>query len=147
MNDLLKSLTLFKHEEKAEKSALESARDNLLKNLAQQLSSAEATLKGETFTIERTETVEEDGVKKKVKSQRPIRKWYWTDADGNMRFNLRHANKRFDIEKGKPDIVVGAKKDLPKVIETIVEIVKKGGFDKALKTAIEERAKAKASNS
>lgn len=144
MSNFLKSLTIADPAVKQDKSTLETAKDNLVENLKQQHAAAQAMLKGEEYTVERTETVEVDGEKTQRTVQRPIRLWFFKADDGTMRLNLRYANKRFELEKGKPDIVVKAAKDLPSVINTVIKAVEAGELDKPLITQIVEREKARA---
>ncbi|WP_419797710.1 MAG: hypothetical protein ACNI26_15690 [Terasakiella sp.] len=111
----LKSLNFVEPQAPAKSSPFENARRNLITNLNRQLAAANAMVKGETYTETRMEYVEgENGQRVKQEIQKPIRKWYWRDYDGKVRFSLRIRNKAIEIENNKTDILIGEDKQLPR---------------------------------
>lgn len=78
------------------------------------------------FTVPRTITVEEDGVKIRKQINKPIKTWYWRDSIGQVRFSVRISNKRIELDKSKSDIVVGEDEKLPQVVATVLKAVEAG---------------------
>ena len=133
----LKSLNFVEPQAPAKSNPFDNAKRNLITNLNRQLAAANAMVKGETYTETRSEYVEgSDGQRTKQEIQKPIRKWYWRDYDGKVRFSLRVRNKAVEIEKGKTDILVGEDKQLPNAIKLLIEAVSAGELDMQIKTHI-----------
>jgi hypothetical protein len=61
--------------------------------------------------------------------QVPLRKWYWRDVEGKIRFCLRVGNKKLELKKGKTNIVVGDDRQLPSVIEKCISAAEEGELD------------------
>jgi len=59
-------------------------------------------------------------------------KWYWRDAEGNVRFSVRIGNKRLELVDGRFDIIVGEDCQLPVVIEKFISAVEAGELDKRI---------------
>lgn len=71
--------------------------------LKQQLEAANPMVEGRSYMVERnrTEVNEETGEKTVKTVQVPLRKWYWRDVEGKLRFCLRVGNKRLDLDQGR----------------------------------------------
>lgn len=133
----LSKLNLEKQDKAVERNPFERAKSKLLENMHKQLKAAEAMINGQTFLIERLAFVTgEDGIKSKQLVKRPLKKWYWRDVNGLVRFALRVRNKRLELTAGKTDIVVGDDKDLPVAIKLAMEAVKAGELDKQINKLI-----------
>lgn len=134
----LKSLNLVEAQQATKASPFDNARRNLITNLNRQLAAANAMVKGEIYTETRSEYVEgENGQRTKQEVKKPIRKWYWRDLDGKVRFRLRIRNKAVEIEKGKTDILIGEDKQLPNAIKLLIDVVCAGELDKQIKAHID----------
>ena len=83
-------------------------------------------------------TVEENGQRVRKQVNKPIRTWYWRDAEGLVRFSLRVGNKPIEVDKDKTDIVVGDDKELPNVIDLVIKAVEAGELDRTLKTFLQK---------
>ena len=138
---ILKSLTFATREENTDVDPFQRAKAKLIQNLKQQQLAADAMAKGETYMVPRTVTVDEDGVKVRKEVNKPIKAWYWRDSTGQLRFSVRVANKRIELSKGKSDIVVGADKELPQVIATVLKAVEAGELDKTVTATLAARKK------
>ncbi len=135
----LSKLNLEKQDKAVERNPFERAKSKLLDNMHKQLQASEAMIKGETFLVERLAFVAgEGGTKSKQFVKRPLKKWYWRDVNGLVRFALRVRNKRLELATGKTDIVVGDDKDLPVAIKLAMEAVKAGELDKQINKLIEK---------
>ncbi len=133
----LKELALVAKEESLKNNPFAKAKAKLLSNLNTQLKAAQAMVNGETFTIPKMKTVEENGQKIRKEVQAFVRKWYWRDSEGKVRFALRVSNKVLEVQKGKTDFVVADDKELPNLIENLINAVKAGELDSQIKTRIE----------
>jgi len=136
---ILKSLTITAREENADIDPFQRAKEKLIQNLKQQQLAADAMVKGEAYTVPRTITVEEDGVKVRKEVNKPIKAWYWRDSVGQVRFSVRVANKRIELAKGSTDIVVGDDTALPQVIATVLKAVEAGELDKIVAATVAAR--------
>ena len=136
---MLKSLTITAREDNADIDPVQRAKSYLIQNLKQQQLAADAMVKGEVYTVPRTVTVEEDGVKVHKQVNKPIKTWYWRDSVGQVRFSVRVANKRIELAKGSTDIIVGDDAALPQVVATVLKAVEAGELDKAVAAVVNAR--------
>lgn len=135
----LKELTLVAKEADLKNNPFAKAKAKLLTNLNTQLMAAQAMVKGEVFTVPKMKTVEESGEKIRKEVQALVRKWYWRDAEGKVRFAVRVSNKVLEVQKGKTDFVVNDDKELPNLIELLINAVKAGELDSQIKTRVEAK--------
>jgi hypothetical protein len=119
----------------------DALRNKLIARLLEQKELVEADLKGELLTKTRFKFVtdSETGENKRVEVQKQLRRWWWTDEDGQVMLTLRYGNKPLAITGDKSTIEIGTLDKLPKIIDTIVEAVKAGELDKQLNAAVAER--------
>jgi hypothetical protein len=115
--------------------------NKLIARLLEQKELAEADLKGEQLTKTRFKFVtdSETGENKRVEFQKQLRRWWWTDEDGQVMLTLRYGNRPLAIAGDKSTIEIGTLDKLPKIIDTIIEAVKAGELDKQLNAAMAER--------
>ena len=135
-NELIKSLAIAEREQTRQLDPAERAKNKLIANLRHQLKAAEAMVAGETYMVPRTVTVDEDGVRMRKQVNKPLRKWYWRDTTGQVRFSVRVANRAIEIDKGKTDIVVGDDANLPVVLQTVLKAAEAGELDKQVAAAV-----------
>jgi len=138
-NSILKSLKVVERAAHGKLDPVERAKQKLISNLRQQLKSAEAMVRGETYTVPRMVTVEEDGVRTRRQINKPIKAWYWRDAEGQVRFSVRVSNKVVELERGKTDILVGDDAKLPETVQLVLKAAEAGELDQAIKSSIEQR--------
>ena len=119
-------------------SPLLKARARLIANLKEQLKAAEAMVAGEPYMITKMkwQTNDDTGERVRVPIQVPLRKWYWRDAEGHVRFSLRVRNKKLELMKGKTDIMVGDDRHLPGTIEKCISAIEAGEVDKLLNCSV-----------
>ena len=133
----LKSLKFVEAQQEQKLTPVEKARSLLLYNLNRQLAAANAMVKGEAYFEIRNEYVEdENGQRIKQDVKKPIRKWYWRDLEGQVRFSLRIRNKAIEIQQGKTDILIGNEKQLVDAISVLIEAVGAGELDKQIENHI-----------
>ena len=115
-------------------------RAKLLRYLAEQKAFAEAEIAGTAFTATRRVTrTDEAGNKVRVDAPRAVRKGWFTDANGNMFFQLRYGNKPLELAKGMNAVKVENLDEVPEIITSIIEAINSGELDPQLKSAIAER--------
>jgi hypothetical protein len=124
-----------------EKNPEDALRKKLITRLHEQKELAEAGLKEEQLTKARYKFVtdSEAGECKRVVVQKQLRRWWWTDEDGQVLLTLRYGNRPLAIAGDKNTIETGTLDKLPKVIDTIIEAVKAGELDRQLNAAMAER--------
>jgi len=137
----LKKLTIAADLNEQSVSPVIKARSRLILALNEQLKSAEAMVAGEIYqqTRMRWQNNDDTGERVRVAQKVPIRKWYWRDAEGKVRFCLRVGNKRLELQKGKTNIVAGEDKELPAIIQTCIQAAEAGEFDTAIGFIVEQR--------
>ena len=59
----------------------------------------------------------------------PLRKWYWRNAEGQVRFSLRVRNQKLELKNGMTDILVGDDRQLPVVVKACLSAVEAGKLD------------------
>ena len=130
----LKELTIVEELNPQSVSPILKARARLIAALKEQLKAAEAMVAGESYTITKMKwrTNDDTGERVRVPFQVPLRKWYWRDAEGQVRFSLRVRNRKLELKKGMTDIVVGDDRQLPSVIENCISAVEAGELDKPI---------------
>lgn len=107
------------------------ARADLIIALKEQLKAAEAMIAGKPYMITRMmwQTNDITGERVRVPIQVPLRKWYWRDAEGKVRFCLRVRNRCLELQNGKTNIVVGDDKELPAVVQACIAAAEAGELD------------------
>lgn len=132
----LSKLKLSKTSPRQPLTLLDRKRRNLLQRLDMQFQAANAELQDEEFMQEVRKWVRgDDGEKQLVTSQRPVRKWWWTNQHGALMLSLRDGNRIIDLGDGETAIEVGSLQDLPKAIETVRAAIVDGELDKQLQAA------------
>jgi len=114
-----------------------AARGRFINALGEQLKAAEAMVAGTEYKVTR-KIKNEAGEVQEVK--KPIKKWYFRDPEGKVRMNVKIGNKRVELQKGKPNIVVGADKDLPGVIKTLIAAAEAGEMDQVIKSNMKTKS-------
>jgi len=118
-----------------------TARARLMGNLGEQLKAAEAMVEGTEYRVKRQrwEINEETGEKVRKEIELPLRKWYWRDALGQVRFCLKVGNKRLALKGDDTNIVVGDDTALPEIIQVCMKAVETGELDKAIDKIVKAR--------
>lgn len=120
----------------------ERMRSRMLGSLAEQHALAKALIDGTSYTVKRTRyETGEDGERKTVERDKRLRAWFWHDVTGKWYFELRYANSTLMLSENKASIEVGTKDKLVGTIETVIEAVKAGEIDAAMKDALNKRGR------
>lgn len=109
-------------------------RDKVIAALLTQKEIARAEREGRSFTVGvRAYATSQDGQRVQVERQKQPRKWFWKDASGTLFLQLSYCNAPVALANGQKVVEVGTFDNLDAVIDTLVEAVKTGELDAALK--------------
>ncbi|GAW96671.1 MULTISPECIES: DUF6641 family protein [Colwellia] len=110
-------------------------RGKLVSRLNIQLEMAKCLIENEVFTAykEQWVTDQETGIKDKVKIPKRIRSWFYSISDIYY-FDLKYGSKPLEASKGKATVVVGEKRRLTSVIQSLIGAVEAGELDTQLAT-------------
>lgn len=114
-------------------SPITHRRRNLVEKLQHQIGCVKAKQEGRDHFVSTVRTVKNDaGVKAQIERTQKIRPWWFRGTDGKVVFEVRYANKRIELAKGKTGIEVDGMDRLIPVIELVIQAVESGELDKAL---------------
>lgn len=108
-------------------------RNNLISKLDEQLHCAKAKSEGREYYVERTKTVTNDaGERIRFAHQKRINPWWYRGADGKLVLEVRYANKRLELVKGKTGIEIESIDSLIPALELIKKAVESGELDNSI---------------
>lgn len=133
ITNLLSSLNLTVKPVMGFVDPVQNRRNKLLARLEEQRAMACAELAGESYQVFKEKLVNDEtsGTKTKVSVAKRIKRWYFA-FNGTHFFEVRYGNKPLELAKGKFAIEVGELKNVPTVIDTIVQAVNAGELDSML---------------
>lgn len=141
MSTLLTKLKLSNANRKpVEETPEQRMRNRMVAHLSEQLEMAKAMISGGTYAATRVvKQKDENGNSVTVERAKRLRPAYWHDLTGKWFIELRYANAVLMLGKDQSAIEVGAKDRLVPTIETVIEAVKAGELDEAMKAALATR--------
>lgn len=108
-------------------------RRNLLNKLELQYQCANAKIDGKDFYVPSFKTfTRESGERDQIEKQRRIKPWWYSSPEGKVIFEVRYANKRIELLKGKTGIEVENLDSLVLAIELLMKAVDNGEIDASL---------------
>lgn len=108
-------------------------RNRVIEKLHEQIECAKARSEGREHIIKRMRTVKSaTGEKSQSEHTHKVRQWWYRNADGKLVFEIRYANKRLELAKGKTGIEVENLTTLIPAIELLAKAVESGELDKSL---------------
>lgn len=118
-------------------------RSRVIEKLHSQIECAKAKSEGREHFVKHMRTVKaESGEKGQTEFVQKIRPWWYRNAEGKLVFEVRYANQRIELAKGKTGIEVENLSTLIPAIELLVKAVENGELDKSL-TAVATNFRAK----
>ena len=78
----------------------------------------------------------DDGGKELVNMPKRVKRWWRDDGAGTSYFVIRYGSRILELDKGKSAIAFNKPEHLLEIINTVINAVKSGDFDKAI-TSIE----------
>ena len=125
-----------------EETPEERMRNRMVAHLTEQLEMATALAEGRPYKATRTVREKgEGGTTVTVEREKRLRPWYWHDLSGKWFIELRYANTILVLGKDQNAIEIGTKDKLVPTIQTVIEAVKAGELDAAMKAALAARKK------
>jgi hypothetical protein len=133
----LSKLKLVAQGQRRSESKTEHRRTKVIEKLEEQLSMAEALIKGDTFrkfkTVWRTN---DEGERVQFDRQKRVRPWYWMNASGCF-ISVWYGSKIIKLDGDNTAISVGKREQLPEAILDLIEAVRSGELDRGLEDIAE----------
>lgn len=108
-------------------------RNKVIEKLQIQIDCAKAKLENREHLITTLRTKKtESGEKTHVEHVQKIKPWWYRNTDGKLIFEVRYANKRLELAKGKTGIEIENISTLIPAIELMIKAVETGELDKSL---------------
>ena len=74
----------------------------------------------------------DDGGKELVNMPKRVKRWWYVDVMGQCFLSINYGSKRLELDKGKSAIAFTKPEHLVEIINTVINAVKAGDFDKAI---------------
>ena len=109
-------------------------RHKLIKAINEQIQVAEDYLIGRQYMrrFMRSEVDPETNKRITIMSERPARKWFWTDDDAALMVQVRYGNRALKIRDEKSTIIIGDKDNLIPTLQLLKQAAESGEFDAAI---------------
>ena len=109
-------------------------RHKLLKALNEQIEVASEYMYGRQYMRRSMRSVTDPETQQRitVMQQRPARKWFWVDDQGQLLLQVRYGNRSLKVRDDKPTIVVGDKDQLVSTLKLVCQAVEAGELDEAI---------------
>ncbi len=108
-------------------------REKLIDKLYEQLECAKAKIDGrEHFVHQMRNSKAPTGETVQSQMVRKVRPWWYRSSDGKLVFEVRYANKRIELAKGKTGIEVEQLESIIPTVEMIIKAVQEGEIDAGL---------------
>jgi hypothetical protein len=131
----LDKLKVVTAEKPANLPPLLQRRNNLMNKLDWQYECVKAKLEGRDYYVPIWKiTVNELGERTRIEQQRRVKSWWYKNADGKLVFEMRYANKKVELQKGKTGVEVESLDTLLLAIELLKKAVESGELDTSLST-------------
>jgi hypothetical protein len=107
-------------------NTISNRRSKLVDRLEQQLQ----LFKNPNFTVKSHHwKTKENGERVRVDEDKPLKPWWFEDANGMVYMTVRIGNRKIEFEKGKSAIKVGPIDKLETVISTLIASTQSGEMD------------------
>lgn len=117
-------------------------RERLVSKLYEQIECAKAKIDGREHLVTYMKSYfDEAGEKSQSQQVRKVRPWWYRSSEGKLVFEVRYANKRIELAKGKTGIEVEKLENIIPAVETLIKAVQDGEVDSGL-TAIASKFRA-----
>jgi hypothetical protein len=141
-NSILDQLKLSEPRQHQRGSVEQQCRDRIVQALTEQLLLVHADLENREHTLTvRRYLSGDNGLRQAHDVRKRVRKWYWPDPSGVWFMEMRYGNRPLQLAQGKSTIEIGGREQLRSTIEKLIDAVRLGELDGALKNAWTERRK------
>ena len=119
----------------------EVRRNKLIAHLQEQRAIAQAETAGEQHVVMRRRwQLTPTGEKLRVEVQKRLKRWWTTQADGQLLLTVRWGSRVIEWERGKAAIVVGERGKLVGVLDKLIAAAQAGELDEHIAVANKARA-------
>ena len=134
---LLAKLTLSNASPREKLSPVARKRMKLLEQLDIQITAAQCELDGSDYLHSVRKWVRVEGSTEKQLITKPVhvKRWWWTNEQGQLMVSLRQGNRVMEVAPDKVSIEVGDITALPEVLKTLREAIVAGELDEQLKVS------------
>ena len=116
-----------------QQSPILNRRTRLVQKLLEQIECTKAKAEGKDYWVpEMKSTNNEAGMRVEIEHLRKVRPWWFTNTDGKLVFEVKYANKRIELTKGKTGIEVENLASLMQAIELLKKAVENGELDNSI---------------
>ena len=138
---MLKGLSFAAAPRAATQLSVEEVRRNkLIAHLQEQRAIAEAEATGERHVVMRRRwQLSPTGEKTRVEVEKRLKRWWSTQADGQVVLVVRWGSRVIEWERGKAAIVVGDRSKLVAVLDKLIAATQAGELDAHIAAANKER--------
>ncbi|HNV88795.1 MAG TPA: hypothetical protein PKL53_07505 [Methylotenera sp.] len=119
-----------------QQSPILNRRARLVMKLQEQIECVKAKTEGRDYFVTKWKSMKsDDGVRTQYEEKRKIRQWWFNSAEGKIVFEVKYANKRIELIKGKTGIEIENLGALVSAIELLRKAVENGELDSGLNIA------------
>ena len=138
---MLKGLSFAAAPRAATQLSMEELRRNkLIAHLQEQRAIAEAEAAGEQHVVMRRRwQLSPTGEKTRVEVEKRLKRWWSTQADGQLVLVVRWGSRVIEWERGKAAIVVGDRSKLVAVLDKLIAATQAGELDAHIAAANKDR--------
>ncbi len=138
MGSVLQTLKVVSATRPKRQSPILQRRGKLLARIQDQIHAAQASAKGEEYTVRtvRRKRDQVSGEMVDVSRQRKVKQCWWVADDGKVMIELRYGVRCIEFAKGKAAIEVGDVKQLVPTLELLKTAASNGEFDNQLESAV-----------
>lgn len=138
---MLKGLSFAAAPRAATQLSMEEVRRNkLIAHLQEQRAIAEAEAAGQQHVVMRRRwQLSPTGEKTRVEVEKRLKRWWSTQADGQLVLVVRWGSRVIEWERGKAAIVVGDRSKLVSVLDKLIAATQAGELDAHIATANKDR--------
>ena len=112
-------------------------RNKLISKLTDQRELAIAIIEGRNFTPQRLRTVVDRITGERTVREMPVRikAWWWTGEKNETLLSVFYGSKTLELSKGKSAIELPSIKELPAVLDTLINATLNGELDAQIESA------------
>ena len=130
---ILTSLKLVSAQQKANITPAMHRRNKLSQKLLEQIEMAKALQEGQVYAPTKSKLItNEEGQRVAVESEKRLKQWWWTAANGKLNISVRYGAKVIELAKNKNAVEVADLKQVVETLELINQAVNAGELDTAI---------------
>ena len=137
MTQILATLKLTSARKQRTLPEIVKRRNKLLTKLGEQKALAIALSEGRLYAPKRLRSVHDTETGKSVVREVPVRikPWWWTGEKGETLLTIAYGSKVLELSKGKTAVEIANVKDIPGVLDIIINAVQNNELDAQIEAA------------